>query len=197
MPKLQLQCDSCGARIELLLNDAEQRSLRGQGYFMRICKHCAGSTRWLPVAPPAKTSLTEPEEMPSSRRRVLVIDDDEAFLRVLDKAFNPEEFDLETATSGRDAINRLTRQDYDVILSDVRMPEFDGKQLFQFLDEHLPEYKDRVIFLTADSGTTATMEFLKESGQPYLLKPIDISALLALVHQCLPERESLLDEDED
>jgi CheY-like chemotaxis protein len=62
--------------------------------------------------------------------RVLLVDDDQEVLSVLAKALSAEALDVETAGSGRLALNLLVREDFDLILCDVRMPDFDGKQLF-------------------------------------------------------------------
>jgi DNA-binding response OmpR family regulator len=78
------------------------------------------------------------------------------------------------ATSARQAVMLPARGDYDLILPDVRMSEFDGKQLFRFLDEHMPKYRNRLILLTGDTGNPETMLFLEKNRTPYLTKPLDI-----------------------
>jgi CheY-like chemotaxis protein len=174
-------------KTEVTLSDTDKRTLRGLGYLSRFCRECRGNTRWIPYASSSAGPLLAdvvPEE--EVRGRVLLIDDDETILTILGKALGKEQFELEMATSGRDAVTRLARGDYDVILSDIRMPDLDGKQLFEFLDEHLPEAKDRVIFLTGDIGNPDTVTFLQESNRPYLAKPIDIPALIKLIKPFLP-----------
>jgi CheY-like chemotaxis protein len=169
------------------LSETDKRTLRGLGYLSRFCRECRGNTRWIPYASSSGGPLLAdavPEEQ--VRGRVLLIDDDETILTILGKALGKEQFELEMATSGRDAVTRLARGEYDVILSDIRMPGLDGKQLFQFLDEHLPEAKERVIFLTGDLGNPDTVTFLQESKRPYLGKPVDIPALIDLIKPFLP-----------
>jgi CheY-like chemotaxis protein len=181
-----LRCQNCGLRVTGPLSDSDRRTLRGLGYLSRYCRECRGNTRWLLHESPGAARLTEAPAEEEVRARILLIDDDEAILTILGKALSREQFDLEMATSGRDAVTRLARGDYDIILSDIRMPNFDGKQLFEFLDEHLPEAKERVIFLTGDIGNPETLAFLEEAKRPYLPKPIDIPALLELVRPYLP-----------
>jgi len=125
----------------------------------------------------------------AARGRILLIDDDDAILSILGKALGKEQFELEMATSGRDAVTRLARGDYDVIISDIRMPGLDGRELFRFLDEHLPEAKERVVFITGDIGNPDTVAFLQEANRPYLAKPLDIAALLEIVKPFLPKPE--------
>jgi len=115
--------------------------------------------------------------------RILLIDDDEDILKVLGKVLTAEKFELDVASSGREAILKLGREDYDLILSDIRMPELDGKQLFAFLEQNMDEYRRKVIFLTGDTGNPETMKFLEQTGCPYLTKPIEIPTLIRLTSQ--------------
>ena len=193
MLSINLHCTYCGTRAHVELDELSSRALAAEGKIRRYCRQCVGSTEWeaikgqerLPEAA-GSTIVNAPIE-PQLEGHVLLIDDDDAILAVLGTALG-REFDLETARSGRDAIMRLTRDDFDVIISDIRMPGFDGKQLFNFLDEHLPEYKDCVLFLTGDIGNKTTMDFLDEVGAPYLVKPVEIPVLMAKVRRIIEER---------
>lgn len=194
MLSVNLRCTYCGTRSQVELDDISSRTLVSEGKVRRYCRECVGNTEWEAVKgqedrlpQPSGKNLVDTPIDSDVAGRVLLIDDDDAILSVLGTALS-REFELETARSARDAIMRITRDDYDVILSDIRMPGFDGKQLFAFLDEHLPEYKDRVVFLTGDVGNKATMDFLDEVGAPYLAKPIEIPVLLSKVRQILEER---------
>jgi hypothetical protein len=61
------------------------------------------------------------------------------------------------------------------------MRDFDGKQLFQFLEDHLPECKDRVVFLTGDVGNPDTLSFLENVRRPYFAKPVDLPGLMTVL----------------
>lgn len=186
MSKSTIRCQNCGLRTEITMSETDKRTLRGLGYLSRFCRECRGNTRWIPhETHSAGPLLADAVPEVQVQGRVLLIDDDETVLTILGKALSQEQFELEMATSGRDAVTRLARSDYDVILSDIRMPGLDGKQLFAFLDEHLPEAKERVIFLTGDMGNPDTVTFLEESKRPYLAKPVDIPALLSLIRPFL------------
>lgn len=187
MVRTVLRCQTCGLRIELALSDTDKRGLRGQGYLTRYCRECRGNTQWHLYESAASVRLADVEPGQELRGSILLIDDDEDVLTILGKALTRENFDLTVAVSAREAITRLARADYDVILSDIRMPGFDGKQLFQFLEQHLPENKERVIFITGDLANPETASFLKEAKRPYLAKPIDIPALLEALRPYLPQ----------
>lgn len=182
MPQAAIRCQNCGTRLDATLNEIELQTLRTRGELIRYCRQCAGNSRW--TAPegvlPGHFGGAGVSEQ---RGHILLIDDDEDILRVLGKVLSAEKFELDTASSGRDAILKLGREDYDLILSDVRMPELDGKQLFAFIDQNMPEYRGKVIFLTGDTANPDTMKFLEQAGCPYLTKPIEIPTLIHLLYQ--------------
>ena len=186
MKRALFRCHTCGSRNDVILNEGDERKLRSDGYLTRFCRECRGNTRWDLYESISSVHLADSEPAEELRGHILLIDDDEDILHVIGKALSKEQFDLETANSARKAVQLLARGDYDVVLSDIRMPDFDGKQLFEFLEQHLPELKTHVIFLTGDTGNPNTLEFLQKSGRPYLSKPVDIPALLNLVRQYLP-----------
>ncbi|HXE76312.1 MAG TPA: response regulator [Candidatus Xenobia bacterium] len=187
MRTIHIRCHVCGSRADVVLGPMEEERLRETGYLTRLCKECRGQTRWEPVTGTTlPTHLADIEiEEEAVHVPVLVIDDDESILAVLDKALSKENYDVELANSGREAMTLLARGEYALIISDIRMPAFDGKQLFQFLDEHMPDLKDRVIFLTGDTANPETMKFLSEVGRPYLTKPVDLQKLSQVLREAL------------
>ena len=189
MALVHLRCQTCGTQAEADLGETELQRSRAQGYVSRFCNRCRGQARWQ-IQQSSSTSFRSEYVTPAAplHASVLLIDDDESILKVLQKALSNEELELDVANSGRKAVQFLTRGDYDLILSDIRMPEFDGKQLFAFLDQNLPQYKAKVIFLTGDTGNPETMRFLEETQCSYLTKPVDIPALLALLRRRLSAR---------
>jgi len=183
MPQVAIRCQNCGTRQDAALNEVDVETLRTRGSLVRYCRQCAGNTRWTAPggAPASRFSRANLEELRGGR--ILLIDDDESILKILGKVLGAEKFELDVASSGREAIRKLGREDYELILSDIRMPELDGKQLFAFLDQNMPEYRRKVIFLTGDTGNVDTMKFLEEAGCPYLTKPLDIPTLIRLLYQ--------------
>lgn len=181
MPQIQLQCRHCGGRQEIYLNEVELADLRDRGSLSRYCLRCAGTTSWVAASPRAAALVTSagPEEKPAGR--ILVIDDDESVQSIIRHVLSQGNFKLEFASTGRGALQMLARGDYDLILSDIRMPELDGREFFKFLSDNMPEYKQRVIFLTGDTGNPATMDFLAETDCPYLTKPLEIPVFLQML----------------
>lgn len=185
---VRLRCYYCGQRTEVVLDQVDLRKLHEQGFLPRICLACRDTTRW-------EAALESPDRPPvesaATAARILLIDDDDDILAVLGKALDHEGYDVERLASARDALTRLARADFELVLSDIRMPGFDGRQLFAFLEKQLPEYKGRVVFLTGDVGNAETMRFLQDVGAPYLVKPIAIDELLSLVKTCLQKTHAI------
>lgn len=186
MARIQIRCHSCGSRAEIEVNPEEARDLHQTGYAFRPCRVCRGSTRHDFVGDSPDQSqlgfrVRELAEEKQPAGRVFVIDDDPDIRIVLGKTLTGAGYEVVTAESGRDAMSVLAREDFDAILSDVRMPELDGPSLFKFLEKHLPAAKARVIFVTGDTSNPETMRFLAESGRPHVTKPVNLAQLLALV----------------
>jgi CheY-like chemotaxis protein len=183
---VKLRCFSCGTRSEVTPGDLEKRELRIQKFLNRHCRVCRGVTRHEVLeggGAHVETSAGfrgDPEE-DASKPRALIIEDDPEARAVLAKALAAAHFDAVAVGDGREAMQILVREDFTVILSDINMPELDGKQLFEFLDKNFPEARSRVIFVTGETGNPATLEFLEASGQPYLPKPVDMPLLFVLL----------------
>ncbi|MBI3404764.1 MAG: response regulator, partial [Acidobacteria bacterium] len=162
MPRISICCTSCRTTAEIELSSSEDQRLQSQGFLTRFCNRCRGQSRWERQAAAAssfRSDLISAEPEPVKELSILVIDDDESILAVLEKALVAHGYDVKLANSARRAVELLGRGDYDLILSDVRMPEFDGKQLYTFLDQTMQEYRSRIVFLTGDTGNPETMKF--------------------------------------
>lgn len=189
MSRTQLRCQTCGSHAEADLGESDLQRLRGQGSVTRFCNRCGGQSRWVEMQS-ATSGFRAEWATPKgpAQPTVLLIDDDTSILTILQKVLSQENLALDCADSARKAVQMLARDDYNLILSDIRMPEFDGKQLFAFLEQHQPHYLQKVVFLTGDTGNPETMRFLEEARCTYLTKPLDIPALLELVRQRLAQR---------
>jgi CheY-like chemotaxis protein len=177
------------------IRDRERALLESQNGLPRFCVTCGQSTRWAPAIagtlwePLAAHDPSQFEEHEDVGPSVLLIDDDESILQVLGKALKIAHCDVVAVNSARDAAMLLARGEFDVIVSDICMPEFNGMQLFEFMDKHFPEHKDHVIFVTGDSSPQ-TMQFLEDHHARFLTKPFDIHPLLAMVKDSTPHTHS-------
>jgi C4-dicarboxylate-specific signal transduction histidine kinase/CheY-like chemotaxis protein len=112
-----------------------------------------------------------PEVASAGRRNVLIVDDEPEIRDTLAEMLGAEQHRVVTACSGREALERMAAGRYDVILTDIRMPDLDGRALFQEIERRWPECVGRVVFVTGDTLASALREFAVESGCPVIEKP--------------------------
>jgi PAS domain S-box-containing protein len=105
------------------------------------------------------------------RRKILVVDDEPEIREALAQILGTPEQRVVTAGSGREALERMAQEHYDVILTDMRMPDLDGRALYQEIERRWPRQAARVIFVTGDSLSSALREFVQHSGRTLIEKP--------------------------
>jgi DNA-binding NtrC family response regulator len=113
------------------------------------------------------------------KAKVLIVDDEERFRITLKKLLTANGLETNAVGSGKEAIEELKQQPYDVILLDVKMPEMNGI-------EALAELKKinrgvEVIMLTGHASVDVAVEIMKLGGYEYLLKPCPLDELLAKI----------------
>jgi CheY-like chemotaxis protein len=123
--------------------------------------------------------------VPAPGLTILVVDDEPAVASVLADMLSLDGHQVETATNGAVALAMLQARSYDVILSDLRMPELDGPGLYRELASHHPKLLRRIIFLTGDSLSPQVQVFLQQTQAPSVDKPFTIEGLRRVIHQVL------------
>ncbi|MBX3566048.1 MAG: GAF domain-containing protein [Sphingomonas sp.] len=112
-----------------------------------------------------------PARMEAPLRRALVIDDEREIAESLADFLSIEGFACDIAVGGAEARKRLAKGDYDLIVSDLRMPGIDGPQLHAWLKAERPDLESRMAFATGDTLGTAAARFLEAVDRPVLEKP--------------------------
>jgi PAS domain S-box-containing protein len=110
-------------------------------------------------------------EASAGRRTILVVDDEAEIRDALAEILAGARDRVVTAGSGREALERLAVERYDAILTDVRMPDLDGRALYTEIERRWPQQAARVAFVTGDTLASALREFVCASGRPVLEKP--------------------------
>ncbi len=123
------------------------------------------------------------EQAPRQQRAILVVDDEPGILKTLKMILSADGHQVETATDGVVALQKLQVRAYDVILSDVRMPQLDGPGLYREIEHLYPGIEQRIIFLTGDLLNLQTKAFLEETEAPYLSKPIVVEEVRKAVQR--------------
>jgi two-component system NtrC family sensor kinase len=147
----------------------------------------------LPVAPvEAVGAVAEPSWNPGASQRAILVVDDEADIReALVEILAGARHRVVTAGSGREALVRMAAEHYDVILTDIRMPDLDGRALYQQIEQRWPGKGGRVIFVTGDTLTSALREFVSESGRPVIEKPFLPSEVRRVVAELVTSGEEV------
>lgn len=121
--------------------------------------------------------MTAPLE--NKRRKLLVVDDDAASLRISAKALEYEGYQVEKAASGQEAIAKMNSWRPHLVLLDVSMPGLDGLETLKILrarDEYVS-----VVFVSGNSGAEDVIRGLDSGADDYIRKPFDMLELLARV----------------
>jgi len=115
--------------------------------------------------------------------RILIIDDDPHFLRILQRILSGEKFAVTAISNPCDAIGLLSSSNFDLIICDLRMPDCDGLNLLQAIRSSQNEVP--VIILTAYGEVDTYLEAMNAGATEYLNKPIKSDALVLVVRNCL------------
>jgi DNA-binding NtrC family response regulator len=121
------------------------------------------------------------------KRRVLIVEDDEVFLRPLRRALELEGFEVLAAGSGEEALDLLKREDVDLALTDQRLPGMDGVALVRQLKAEHPEVG--VVVMTAYGTIGAAVEATRLGAEDYLVKPFEPEEILLALRRALEFRE--------
>ena len=117
----------------------------------------------------------------SHRLPILVVDDDDAIRTMVERVLRREQFEVEAARDGHEAIEKLTRNDYGTVLLDLMMPRVDGHGVLRFLEAR--PNPARVIVMTANMQGGSEAADAKPVFR-VLSKPFDISQLISHVREC-------------
>ena len=124
--------------------------------------------------------------------KILVVDDEPEVAELIAEILGKDGFDVDVARSGAEALINVANAEYDVVLSDLNMPEMDGAGLYDALSSDYPELVARTGFITGDTMGVASQRMLRVSQRPFMEKPVTPSELRRLVQKLL-EQEKVAD----
>jgi CheY-like chemotaxis protein len=114
-------------------------------------------------------------------KRILAVENDELVRSFLEDGLIMAGYDVDTASNGREALQKIDQGVYDLIICDVRMPELDGPGLCLALAGRGIDTLTHLVFLTTPDSLDANEAFLAESGVPVLTKPFELDDLQSVV----------------
>ncbi len=122
----------------------------------------------------------------SGRRRILVVDDDEHERVGAARALGEAGHAVDTAASKADVVILLAKHNYDLVLSDLKMPELNGPAFYRILKESYRGTAPPVIFSLRRGYTHEYANFLMRLAAPVLMKPVPAADLRLAVGRLLP-----------
>jgi PAS domain S-box-containing protein len=117
----------------------------------------------------------------------LVVDDEPDIAEALAGLLALEGYAVDHAVGGQEAQVRLAERDYDIILSDLRMPDLDGPALFDWIERERPELTRRIAFVTGDTLGAPAVRFLTRTRRPFMEKPFTPASLRQLLEEMAKE----------
>ncbi len=118
---------------------------------------------------------------------ILVVDDNSVNLTIVEGLLKPLQMKIQTASSGKEAVNKAKRNNFDLIFMDHMMPEMDGVEATHILRE-MEEYKEKpIIALSANAIGNIREKFLNEGMSDFIAKPIEVHTLISKIREWLPE----------
>jgi putative nucleotidyltransferase with HDIG domain len=123
--------------------------------------------------------------------RILIADDEEAIREVVATLLEAQGYQCATVGNGRQALDLLSNQPVDLVLSDMVMPEMDGLQLLSWLRTHDRDIP--VIMVTAMHDVSTALEAMRRGAYDYILKPFERDQLLMGVRRGLEHRRLIVE----
>ena len=121
----------------------------------------------------------DPTDIQAIPVRVLVVDDDENHAEAVADSLTPLGYECVVAGSGEKGLTQIESQEFDVVITDLKMGEIDGLELLQKAKEELPDAE--VILLTGHSSFKSALAAGQAGAFMYLTKPVDLAEFEGLV----------------
>jgi DNA-binding NtrC family response regulator len=115
--------------------------------------------------------------------RILIIDDDENILRVEVAILEDKGYEVETATTGTEAIEKTEQSHFDLMLVDIRLPDMEGTEVITRIHDTTPKIRKVIVtgYPTLQNAVTA----VNNGADAYVMKPFDVEQMLETVRKQL------------
>lgn len=115
--------------------------------------------------------------------KILVIDDEIEICLILNKFLTKNGYEVSTTHTGKEGLEKIIKEEFDLILSDFRLPDYDGLDLLKAIKSNKPESK--VIIITGYSDIRMAVEVIKYGAIDYVTKPLYPEEMLSLINESL------------
>jgi signal transduction histidine kinase len=182
-----------GQRREGFATDIEKIRAAGQRMLTLIEQNFTTAVETVPVLIAREPEATVPPDgtapaIAGMRGHLLVVDDDPANREVLCRRLERQGHDVQTVSSGRDAMRILAETAFDLVLLDIMMPEMDGYEVLGRIKsdtalQHIP-----VIMISALNELQSVVRCVEAGAEDYLTKPFNATLLKARIGACLEKK---------
>ncbi len=141
------------------------------------------------------TKLKNNQKTREDSFNILIVDDDELVMESFDRVFSSDEngFSVDKTTDGKHAIDLIEKRVYDLVITDLVMPEIDGIQVLRKVKKVSPDTE--VILITAYSSSSSILDAMYFGASNYIAKPINPEELRLHVKRAITRRKSILERD--
>jgi DNA-binding NtrC family response regulator len=124
----------------------------------------------------------------NQEKRILIVDDDTQVLNAFKQTLEHKGYQVDTAETGKEAIEKSNSNTYNLALIDIRLPDMQGTQLLTELHDTIP--KMRKIIVTGYPSQNNAIDALNKAADGYLVKPVlDMNTLLNLIKEQLKKQD--------
>lgn len=113
--------------------------------------------------------------------KILVLDDEKGIAEMLGEMLGLLGYTPVVCSAAAQALELIDREDFDLVISDFRMPGINGRQFHDLVAQKKPALARRIIFLTGDVVNEETLDFLRSIGNPHIAKPFNLSSVKTVV----------------
>ncbi|MBN4056842.1 response regulator [bacterium AH-315-J21] len=121
------------------------------------------------------------------RNNILIVDDELLIRDLLYEFFNEREWDVTVSNSGESALLAFEEKDYDVVLTDLKMPEMDGSTMIDRMKESKPDQP--IVVVTGYPSVESAIRALQQRVDDYVVKPFNMPKLFKSVEQASARKE--------
>ena len=123
--------------------------------------------------------------MKSNEKTILVVDDEPHIRDLLDRSLTRERYTVDLAEDGEEAWRKVKDRSYDCVITDLKMPGMGGQQFYRLIKGLDRGLAQKVIFITGDTISSDSRQFISEVDNPVLTKPFLMSELRQQISQVL------------
>ena len=179
-----------GTGLGLSLSFGIMKEHNGEIFLDSTYKDGAKFTLVLPIVTAHFKEKNDPETNTiNSSTKILIIDDEKDIIEFQKDVLNNYRCKIEIAYDGEQALKKIQKWDFDIILSDIKMPgRLNGIELYSKIQKAKPGLEKRIIFTTGDTASKETKDFFEHIDTYYLVKPFLIKEYIDAINRCLNDQ---------